>query len=150
MTSVTMQMCIFRSCPLLETLQWLPLIPRMKSNVPIMVSQAFRDLSISHPCLSPYSLHWSSVFTFVSSTNQLCSLFPQDLDTCCFSCMKAAFLPLPPLSGLIYFHSPFPSLADMLFFSLLYPSGYVKTPWSLFPSVSVIQYLLIACHTAKP
>lgn len=42
-----MQMYIFRSCPLLETLQLLPVGPRMKSNVHNMVSQAFGHLSIS-------------------------------------------------------------------------------------------------------
>lgn len=47
MTSLTMQMHIFRSCPLLETLQLLPLDPSMKSNVHNVASEAFRHLSIS-------------------------------------------------------------------------------------------------------
>lgn len=123
--------------------------PRLKSNVHTMVSKAFWNPSISLTLPLAQLLHCSSVFTFITSANQLCSLFPQGLDTGLLLC-ENCFSPKATHSGLIYFHLPFLTLATMLFFSLHYPSGFVKTPCSLFPLVSVSSTICLSCYMSRP
>lgn len=106
MTSLTMQMDIFRPCPLLQTRQLLLEDPRMKSNVHNMVSEASRHLSISPnlPLAQFSALQFSFHFCQFCQPAVLPPLL--GLDTYSF-CVKAAFLPTPPCSDLIYFHSYF-------------------------------------------
>lgn len=133
---------VFKLCPLLETLQWLNTDPGMNAQVHNMASKAFRDLPSLQPCLCPESLQSGSVFTFVSSNNQLCTFITQGLETHC-SCLEAPFLTTPTSCSHINFHLPFLSwltcniyiLFKSLWFSFMFPS-----------LVTVIQYSLIAFY----
>lgn len=112
---LTIQICIFRSCALLKTLQWLPVFPRIES-MSIMWFQRPLTCHLFNLASLP-ALCTLLQFTFVSFTDQLCSLLPQSLHTYCYCfCLGAAFLPTPPSSSLIYFHPLFLSWLTCHFF----------------------------------